>query len=202
MVRPLESANPGSFASGHGVYDPEMARLLEERAFKTVSMIRDPRDVVISHFLYVKREPTHFLHKFYMKMDSDVERLKFSVTGGAYRGTRIWDIRKRVQSVLRWGEREMNLTMAFEQLIGTKGGGSKTVQVAEIERLATRLGLSLSTAHIERISEGVFSQESHTFRKGEIGDWRSFFDECHRATFKTICGPLLTTLGYESDETW
>jgi len=41
-----------------------------------------------------------------------------------------------------------------------------------------------------------------TFRKGQIGGWRSEFSEEHARAAREIAGPLLVELGYEADPEW
>jgi hypothetical protein len=43
---------------------------------------------------------------------------------------------------------------------------------------------------------------SNTFRKGQIGGWRSEFSEEHQQAAREIAGPLLVKLGYEADPEW
>ncbi len=202
VLKRLKRVRLGSFASSHLIYSVEMAQALENLSFKTVSIIRDPRDVAVSHYLYIMRRPRHSLHDLYMKMDSDAERLRFSFTGGQFRDNRIPDICERVRSVLRWSQSESNLTTTFEKLIGEEGGGSRILQIQEIEKLASHLNLALSSKRVEQISEQIFSRESQTFRKGKIGDWRNYFSEGHKAAFKVIAGDLLVELGYETGWNW
>lgn len=41
-----------------------------------------------------------------------------------------------------------------------------------------------------------------TFRKGQIGSWKTHFTDEHKRIFKAISGDLLTETGYESDANW
>lgn len=44
--------------------------------------------------------------------------------------------------------------------------------------------------------------EKSFFRKGGSGDWKNYFKEKDKSTFKNIAGETLIELGYEQDNTW
>ena len=39
-------------------------------------------------------------------------------------------------------------------------------------------------------------------RTGKVGQWVNFFDDEIEATFKELCGDIVSYLGYEQDENW
>jgi len=43
---------------------------------------------------------------------------------------------------------------------------------------------------------------SHTFRKGQVGEWKEVFTEEHKELIKSVAGKLLIDLGYETDLAW
>ncbi|QQE80036.1 hypothetical protein GI364_06090 [Alicyclobacillus sp. SO9] len=43
---------------------------------------------------------------------------------------------------------------------------------------------------------------SPTYRKGQIGDWKTVFNEQHVRDFKRVSGQMLIELGYEDDLSW
>jgi hypothetical protein len=55
---------------------------------------------------------------------------------------------------------------------------------------------------VSRMDRGHNPKDSHTFRRGTPGDWRSYFSKEHVMSFKELAGPLLIDLGYEKDLNW
>ena len=64
-----------------------------------------------------------------------------------------------------------------------------------------RDGSTLRSGHAIE-PQRTWSQDSSTFRKGTIGDWRNHFTEEHKAAFKEVAEAELIKLGYEKDYDW
>ncbi|HEX4815091.1 MAG TPA: hypothetical protein VFV66_20300 [Nonomuraea sp.] len=84
--------------------------------------------------------------------------------------------------------------VAFEDLVGPDGGGSRARQVETVERVADRLGHDVDAA---AIAAKLFDRGSFTFHKGEIGSWRKVFTRQHEELFNARFGHLLEIFGYE-----
>ncbi len=194
---------PGHFAIAHSRYSEEFGALVEELGMRTLLILRDPRDVVVSHASFVARKREHFLYDIYAHLGEE-ERIERSITGIAPDsggGPMLLNIAERFRSVLPWMPRKYNYTTYFEMLVGEKGGGIREVQIEEIRNLLKHLGIPAPEEKIEAIAEGVFGG-TYTYRKGRIGAWRSRFTEKHIRLFKEIAGQLLIDLGYERDLDW
>jgi hypothetical protein len=94
------------------------------------------------------------------------------------------------------------LTVRFEDIVGAAGGGDDQGQREAISRVADHLGLRLSQRDLNYITANAFSQQSPTFRKGQIGSWRAEMSSEQRTAFQAIAGSLLVELGYESGAGW
>lgn len=106
------------------------------------------------------------------------------------------------------------LICRFEELVGSRGGGSDELQKKVVEQIATHIGLFLTPQEIEEIAgrlygndinpfgSGDFINYQSTFREGKIGSWRGYFKEVHKAAFKQRLGKQLILLGYEKDNNW
>lgn len=196
----LESAANGGFFTAHLPYWAPYIKMLEDLQYKTILMLRDPRDLVISFAHFVTKTKDHYLHTYYQQLANDNERITNTIVG-LDDGT-LFDIGTLHQIFLGWSQSSNNCIIRFENLVGPMGGGSYDTQVREIKQIADHLIIELSVAKIERIAGRLFDTASPTFRKGVIGDWKNHFSAQHKQVFKNVAGQLLIDLGYETDFDW
>jgi Sulfotransferase domain len=197
LTRRLSKVPDGGFVSAHCIYTPELAHLFRQQGMRTVCILRDPRDVAVSQMHYIKQLENHFAHEGYLALPSDSERLMLAIRGGELGGRRLQSLDERYRQFLRW-ERDGGAAVAkFEDLVGTKGGGSAGAQRLAVERVAGHLGVEADEATMRAVEEGLFGA-GRTFRKGQIGGWREEFSAEHARAVEEILGPLLVQLGYEA----
>jgi hypothetical protein len=197
LTRRLSKVPDGGFVSAHCIYTPELADLFRQQGMRTVCILRDPRDVAVSQMHYIKQLENHFAHEGYLALPSDSERLMLAIRGGELGGRRLQSLDERYRQFLRW-ERDGGAAVAkFEDLVGTKGGGSAEAQRLAVERVAGHLGVEADEATMRAVEEGLFGA-GRTFRKGQIGGWREEFSAEHARSVEEILGPLLVQLGYEA----
>lgn len=197
----LKLVRNGTFFGGHCVYTPELNDSLNRNHVRMVSIIRDPRDVAVSYMYYVKQSSNHFIHREYMDLLDDRQRLFFSIEGGEIGEFVLPSLGESCREFLKWQSKGGALFIRFEDLVGEKGGGSADVQRRTIERVSDFLDLNMSDYEISAVQENLFGFGG-TFRKGQIGVWRSEFSEEHKTAAKEEVGELLTELGYEKDARW
>lgn len=193
----------GHYGTGHVPFSQEFGDLLLELRVKTLLIVRDPRDVVVSHANYVAGSPTHTLWESYQRL-SPSERIQKSIMGvepTASGGAKLLSITDRCRSILPWMSQPYNHTTYFERLVGPQGGGVREAQTVELECIARHLGIRYARRDIERIAERLYGGTT-TFRKGIIGDWRNHFTAEHKRVFKELAGDLLIDLGYEQNDDW
>jgi hypothetical protein len=196
----LAQLRRGKHGYGHFHYSDELAGLLSAMGIKTVLILRDPRDVVVSHASHIFRGVRNRLHKHFQSL-SEPERLMSCIRGCVADGYQFRSVDERFRAVLPWVSQPFNYTTYFEKLVGAKGGGSHETQMQELRNIAHHLGLGCSDNDLAQIPDKLFGK-SATFRKGTIGSWRDTFEEHHRAAFKEVAGKLLIDLGYEQDLEW
>jgi hypothetical protein len=198
----LQLVKRGQFASGHISFSQGLADLLTELKMKSLLILRDPRDVVVSHAMYVPKTPKNMLFKYYQPL-TPAERLMTSIVGIAKNpdGPTLLNISERCRNVLPWTTQPFNYTTRFEKLVGPQGGGSREAQLDEIGNIARHLGFKHRRRDIELVAQQVFGGTS-TFRKGTTGNWREHFTAEHKSAFKEVIGSLLIVLGYEKDNSW
>ena len=205
LGRALSSINKGQFMSAHFPASPHLPPLLSQRGYKNVLIIRDPRDVIVSHTHYVTHTRRHFLFERYNRLYSnDDQRLMASIQGFAAgeMGPGQESVTARFAKYTPWIDDPDTYVCRFENLIGPSGGGTRSAQVAEIKAIAEHVDRALDEDAFERAAAAVWSERTPTFRKGRAGDWRNHFAPEHEDAFKAIAGDLLIDLGYEKDLSW
>ncbi|MBW1804586.1 MAG: hypothetical protein JRJ85_28140 [Deltaproteobacteria bacterium] len=86
------------------------------------------------------------------------------------------------------------LKVRFEDLIGPQGGGDSTTQIETIESIYAYLGIAGMDA--AKVAGQIFSKDSPTFRKGQIGSHKEFLSKEQLDKFHRLHGTLLKQYGY------
>jgi len=205
LERSLAAVNNGQYMTAHFAPAPELLALLEELEYRIIIIMRDPRDAAVSSAFYITRLKRHFLHERYItEFLTPGERIMASITGlpgtDRYRG--LGSIGSRAGRYRQWFDVPNTFGCRFEDLIGPSGGGDAAKQLEVVAAIAHHVDREVSENEAERLAQKTWSQESSTFRKGTIGDWRNHFTEEHKKVFKEVAGAELIKLGYEKDYDW
>ncbi|MBN1562413.1 MAG: hypothetical protein JXA10_01130 [Anaerolineae bacterium] len=206
IQRGMDQVGRGEFTVWHVPFSDGMAHEIAARNMRSLLMLRDPRDVVVSHARFVATLPDHFLYARYQGL-SESEQIMLSIRGLAaddhdpVSQPGLLDIGARCRSIWEWHNQPFNLTTSFEKLIGPQGGGSREDQIAELARIADHVGLRHSPALLAQIADAVFGG-TKTFRKGTTGAWAAAFTADHTRVFKDVAGDVLIAMGYEQDHDW
>lgn len=200
--RRLRWTAPGSVTSGHLPWSRELADLLAAARARVIAVVRDPRDVAVSLPPYVMARPDHFLHARFARLDEGA-RILASINGleADASGVTLQPLEARMASVLAWHDHADALLVRFEDLVGSRGGGSDDAQCATIQRMAEQAGCPIAPTLAADIGAGLFGGTS-TFRRGQIGGWQDAFDREHRTAATARLAPLLLDLGYETGADW
>jgi sulfotransferase 6B1 len=198
----LRRYKPGDIGYGHLHARPEVVHLLCEEGFAAYFILRDPRDVVVSHVYYVtEMAPGHVHHTYYtQELHTFEERLRTSILGLPDSSIPFPDIAARFEPYLGWLNRSEVLTLQFEVLVQRP-----TEAIREILQFAVQRGFPLSTSPEsarDTLLQAINPARSPTFRSGKTGGWRDKFTPEMTSLFKTVAGDLLIRLGYESDHDW
>jgi len=202
ILRDLCRLRPGDVAYGHLHALPEVAAHLTAPGVAAFFILRDPRDVVVSHVHYVtEMEPNHVHHAHYRDSLKDFdERLRTSILGRPDLAVPFPDIHGRFEPYLGWFDRPEVLTLLYEDFISHR---EKTL--LRVLNHARSRGLNILVREQEALralESAIDPQKSPTFRSGKIGKWRESFSEAHRLLFKEVAGDLLIRLGYEQNNDW
>jgi hypothetical protein len=154
---------------------------------------RDPRDVMISEIYYIMRTPPPFESRrresrLLKSMPSMAARLDHCLDAGA-------DYFDGVFRQHEWLlEDPRILCVSYEQLVGPRGGGSRSVQLHTTRRVMDYL--SVPGKRAATIASRLYSEGARTFRQGKIGSWREEFTPHLRRKFNRLHRDILNRYGY------
>ena len=198
----LRSQRKGQYCTVHFPAAEPVFAALEEFRFASLFLIRDPRDIVVSHAHYVAGLERHFLHEHYTRvLRTPEDRLMASIVGvpGSAGRPLLPSIGSRLASYAGWLRHPRTLVLKFEDLIGAAGGGDASSQRRTIDDIAWHISRPLDDVQRVRVAAGVHAKGSATLRRGVIGDWKNHFTDEHRAAFAEVAGPQLVEWGYGAD---
>lgn len=167
--------------------------------FTKVLLIRDPRDVMIS-FLYhlVHQNPWPYtrisnFHNFaQLTFDEQLEQVLLFPPLGP---------RESILQASAWMKDPDVHVIRFEDLVGKAGGGSDEAQLATLATLAQLMGLEVSQEKLKEVASTLFGG-TRSFHKGQIGAWKSGYNEENKKLFKFLLGQATIDLGYATDLDW
>ncbi|MBN2549647.1 MAG: sulfotransferase domain-containing protein [Anaerolineales bacterium] len=198
---------PGDISYGHVHALPGAIQFLCQPGVIAYFILRDPRDVAVSHVHYVSEMAQHHIHARYYRetLTSFEQRLNASIAGAA--AIALPDIRQRFDPFMGWLDRSEVLTLRYEDFIADVRAQVKRVLDHALQRGFTLAGRSAPEQRtyesaIQTLLDCIDPQRSPTFRSGKTGGWRSAFSEEHKRLFKETTGDLLVRLGYEKDANW
>jgi hypothetical protein len=195
----------GSAVVGHVLARPEILTFAAKAGLRTLFILRDPRDQVVSHLYHFRRDPSHPLYPYFASEFLHDEAGLLAVIRGfaASEHASVPPVDGLYRGFMPWLDHPSACCTTFERLIGPSGGGSAKDQVTVVQALLRHLGFPLPVDSIAAIvANRIFDPQSPTFRAGQIGSWREHFTSLHKETFKDVAGQLLIDLGYERDLDW
>ena len=208
ILSDLRRLLPGDIAYGHVHAFPGAVEFLCRAGMAAYFILRDPRDVVVSHVHYIaEMAPSHIHHRYYHEvLDSFDQRLKASIAGVPRQELEkaaskpvfepLPDIRERFEPYLAWLDRPEVLVLRYEDFLSER---QQTVQ--RVLEHATRRGFEPRCEFeqaVRVLEASIDPQRSPTFRSGKAGGWREAFNEEHRQIFQQVAGDLVARLGYEA----
>lgn len=174
-LRTLSSIKKGQFLLAHMQYHPTIVDTANDNNIKIIHLIRDPRDVMLSHLNYIENmDLTQKSHKFISQFRTRPEKLNAMLVG---KDNVLEPFAKVLHKFEPWINHKDVLCIKFEDLIGEKGGGSKSKQQKVVKEICNFIGLKIDDESIETISNLIYSPKSSTFNKGKIDNWRHSLNE-------------------------
>lgn len=200
ILNKIASLRSGTYQMGHVDFDSDIMGKLNSCSFKSIIMIRDPRQIIVSHYKYVSYIDTnHPTYSYFKNLSDDNERLMSVIDG-------VPDIVESIGDVLKsyegWITEHKILVVKFEDLIGELGGGSKSKQLETIKNISKHIGIKLSDSLLNQISEKIYDNKSPTFRQSSIDSWKNEFSFEQKNILKNRFGDWLIKYGYEKNFNW
>lgn len=162
---------------------------------KTLTIVRDPRDILISmcHWFHQIKDPA-----WVNATIQERAKLLLKTRHIVGEGCAIQNQLARQRDLMEGKE---VLAIRFEELVGPKGGGSAQLQQEALLKIAKFIKTELSKLQLNYLRNRIFGT-SYSFRKGQIGSWKCYFDEELRLLCKKELGHFIIDLGYEKDNDW
>jgi hypothetical protein len=161
-------------------------------------LLRDLRDVAVSTVFFCD----HLIREQMGDQASFEDKLSYVIQSvGPLFQHSVYNLSQEAKAAHEWMHKPGVVVIRFEDLVGQKGGGSDVAQEACILNVASTLGMELTAEDLDRIKENIWGG-TYTFRKGQIGSWRTHFSKKNIRLFKRILGQDLIRLGYEKDMNW
>jgi hypothetical protein len=196
----LQRLQPGDVTLGYLRCTPENAAFLRRPDWASFFLLRDPRDMLVSHVFYATdMYAGHGMHETYARLPGMAERLAVAIRG-LQEGSRLPDVGERYRRMEGWLACPEVLALHFEDFILDRQSALEAM-LAHLERAGLRLTLPRQEA-IGRLAKAIDPERSPTFRRGQVGGWREHFSAEHKRLFKETAGDLLIRLGYEKDHDW
>jgi hypothetical protein len=197
LAHVCSTVRPGQILVSHFVYRPATSETLQNSGIRSLFMIRDPRDIVVSQVFYILKNKKHHYHDVYKSQPDFESCLKLAIQGDPSR--EVGSLSERLRQYLGWLE-SGTYTVRFEDLIGSEGGGDKSQQVETLRTVYRVVGLDLDESTLMMLQDKLFGDMSPTFRKGAIGQWQQHFsDEILTIYRNAEIAELTSRYGYSVD---
>lgn len=153
-----------------------------------IFVYRNPLDIVVSELDWFAR-PDHAFSGYLSTCANQAERLERLIARSSVMGT----IRDRINRYAGWINFENVVPVSYEELVGSRGGGSDADQVDAIWAMQLKLQIPGSP---QEYAEKVYDPASPTFSKGRIGRHAENFEERHFLSFGALKQDFMQLLGY------
>lgn len=166
------------------------SNLIQFENARHIHLLRDGRDVIVSKYFYEK---------------------DFSVQNGLIKSfdtpfdTYVKNIALEWKNFVKTWFHSGTPIIKYENLLeSTKEVLVKTLEILNINAVYKKIDEAIEDNTKNRFSKKLDNIcKSNTFvRKGVSGDWKNYFTEDNKNTFKEAAGDLLVELGYEKNNSW
>jgi len=182
----------------HLHYDAHNLSVVTKDKPKILFIYRDPRDQIASFVPFIRREN---FPEISWRIIHNIDPVIFTLPDLELQRALILNIKSYYDLFIGWKDHPQAYAVRFEDLVGPKGGGSLEAQLREIINIGRHIGIHVSRKQALEVADKLFGN-TWTFRKGQIGAWKTEFSEENKQLFKEHAGQLLIDLGYERDFNW
>ena len=194
-----KAAQAGRFVLTHQI-NLSLLNILAEKNYKVITILRDPRDQLISLLDFIKEGFLPWPGGVFEsdKFDENVDEL---ITGERFGQPSFTFIKGLLDALFPVVIKNNCYFTTFEKLVGSNGQGSNLLQQTELHNLAKFLNFHLTKEKAQIVCDKLYGN-SWTFRHGQIGRWKEQFPPYRKELYKKIYGQELIRLGYEKDLNW
>ncbi len=188
---------PGKFIIGHVPYSSEAEKVHNSVLDHSITIIRDPRDMILSMLRHIKDRPQHHSHDYlFNSLKTDKDRFFAVADGFNNPEARLVGVKNMIESMLKWQQDPNNLLIKFEDIVGPSGGGDISLQKKAINKILTFIDAKNLSNNFEEIAKDSFGKSS-TFRKGQIYGWKEKLSKEENELFSRAYSTLLDQMGYQ-----
>ena len=173
--------------------------LLTNLQFKHVLLLRDPRALAVSQYFHAIKRPTNRLHHSLSSTTKEqalwklINGFDFSYLGKTYVQP---SLDNYFSSFCTWLDAGAHL-IKFEDIVGSRGGGSDQRQFDAVVGLASYLELKLTDEYAKLVGSQSFSEKANTYRAGHVSEWRRHVTPLQSSEICRRCGPQMAMLEYQ-----
>lgn len=195
-------------------YSVDLVKILKENKHKAIAMVRDPRDALISHLFYMRNYPKNpdgdNRKRDFFTVGPDFDNLTLEqqitslIVGDEHAPSYIDFYKQRIG----WALNPRILTIKYEDLLGTAGGGDDAIKRAKVMEIAGFIRLNLSNEQLEKVMNQMYvdhgedNVDGKVFERSTTGNWRKFLTAKHKRLIKKRIGDELIRLGYAENNNW
>lgn len=183
----LGRTRPGQVVVGHVNHSQKIEDVITANRAVSLFIVRDPRDIVVSHAHYIKNFKGHEWHHMAAGRPDLESRIRLFIEGDESAG--IEPIGEVLESFSGWLDRA-DVVVRFEELVAPEA------RARSIARLFEGLDMPLDYGRLGRIATRIVSPVSVTFRNGRSGEGRQRFDDELERLYLQSAGPYLERFGY------
>ncbi len=185
----ITSIRRGQYAPSHLPFSEDLRELLLAHEIRTVTVIRDPRDVYLSAALYMAHmDTTHPGHAYFASLEDDTARIDAALRG--VEGV-ISPLAETLEKFAGWLSYRNGLIVRFEDIVG-----SPETRNSALKSMATYLGLPFHEGILCTADRYIGKPGNLTFRKGKAGEWRERFNAEQIEMVNNSAGNLIKLFGY------
>lgn len=184
---------PG-YATAHIPYDGGIETFLRDRQMPHIVMLRDPRAVLWSFTKYVEGEKNHPAYKVVQQIPTTEHRAMAALEGIHGRRHVTASMVERCKWIDGWVHGGSALAVRFEDLVGSRGGGSNARQLAICKEIGEHCGIDNQLVVAQ--AKTLFGHGRSTFRRGQIDGWREEMPVSVQAAAAEKLDHYLTKWGY------
>lgn len=198
-------------------YNPECMKRMLQTGHKIISMVRDPRDALVSHLFYMRSFPSQEKQRDFFFVSTEFNNLPIDeqihalIKGNIHSQSYMKYYKER----LGWALSGNCMIVKYEDFVGDVGGGSDARRSMVLKQLADFLNMHISLDHFAFIQKNMYAviqyntkggqdlgPERNDYHSASIGNWKTFLKEEHKVLLKERIGQALIDLGYEDSMEW